>query len=39
VVPVDTMPNTLREYDEATQEVRLSEAMDHPNRVFQLPTS
>lgn len=36
VVPVDTMPNTLREYDEATQEVRLSEAMDHPNRVFQL---
>jgi predicted transcriptional regulator len=30
------MPNTLREYDEGAREVRLSEAMDHPNRVFQL---
>ena len=30
------MPDTLREYDEARREVRLSEALDHPNRVFQL---
>lgn len=36
VVPTTEMPNTLREYDEARREVRLSEAMDHPNRVFQL---
>ncbi|WP_262386485.1 short-chain fatty acyl-CoA regulator family protein [Roseobacter fucihabitans] len=32
----EEMPNTLREYDETLREVRLSEAMDHPNRVFQL---
>jgi hypothetical protein len=36
LVPVAEMPDTLREYDEAVGEVRLSEAMDHPNRVFQL---
>jgi len=36
VMPTDKMPNTLREYDETAHEVRLSEAMDHPNRVFQL---
>ncbi|MFK7879444.1 short-chain fatty acyl-CoA regulator family protein [Roseobacter sp.] len=36
VVPTDEMPNTLREYDDTSGEVRLSEAMDHPNRVFQL---
>ncbi len=36
ILPTDAMPNTLREYDEAGHEVRLSEAMDHPNRVFQL---
>lgn len=36
VVASDEMPNTLREYDETLKEVRLSEAMDHPNRVFQL---
>jgi predicted transcriptional regulator len=35
LVPVAEMPGTLREYDEA-REVRLSEALDHPNRVFQL---
>jgi hypothetical protein len=36
MLPTDKMPNTLREYDETAHEVRLSEAMDHPNRVFQL---
>ena len=30
------MPDTLREYDEARREVRLSEGLDHPNRAFQL---
>ena len=36
LVPVADMPNSLREYDEDRREVRLSEALDHPNRVFQL---
>ena len=36
LVPVSEMPNSLREYDEDRREVRLSEALDHPNRVFQL---
>jgi predicted transcriptional regulator/transcriptional regulator with XRE-family HTH domain len=36
LVPVSEMPNSLREYDEGRGEVRLSEALDHPNRVFQL---
>ena len=36
VVPMSEMPLSLREYDETAREVRLSEAMDHPNRVFQL---
>lgn len=36
LVPTAGMPGTLREYDERAREVRLSEAMDHPNRVFQL---
>ena len=36
LVPVTEMPYTLREYDEGRREVRLSEALDHPNRVFQL---
>lgn len=36
VVPVSEMPGTLRAYNEETREVLLSEAMDHPNRVFQL---
>lgn len=34
--PVADMPETLREFDESAQEVRLSAALDHPNRVFQL---
>ena len=36
VVPVAEMPGSLRELDEARREVRLSEAFDHPNRLFQL---
>ncbi|MEM1430673.1 MAG: short-chain fatty acyl-CoA regulator family protein [Pseudomonadota bacterium] len=36
VVPVEDLPNTLRAYDEGRREVLLSEALDHPNRVFQL---
>jgi hypothetical protein len=36
VVPVSEMPDALREYDEDRREVRLSEGLDHPNRVFQL---
>ena len=36
LVTTAEMPETLREYDEAAREVRLSEALDHPNRVFQL---
>jgi predicted transcriptional regulator/transcriptional regulator with XRE-family HTH domain len=36
LVAVADMPNTLREYDEARRLILLSEALDHPNRVFQL---
>lgn len=36
LVRVAEMPEALREYDERAREVRLSEALDHPNRVFQL---
>jgi hypothetical protein len=36
VVAVEDLPSTLREYDEERREVRLSEALDHPNRIFQL---
>ncbi len=36
LVPVAEMPDTLREYDEVRQELRLSEGLDHPNRTFQL---
>ena len=36
LMPVAKMPDTLREYDADRHEVRLSEALDHPNRVFQL---
>jgi predicted transcriptional regulator/transcriptional regulator with XRE-family HTH domain len=36
LVRVEDMPDTLREYDESQREVLLSEALDHPNRVFQL---
>ena len=36
LVPVAELPDALRQYDEARREVLLSEALDHPNRVFQL---
>ena len=36
VVPVADLPNTLRRHDEARREILLSEALDHPNRTFQL---
>ena len=36
VVPVAAMPDTLRELDEGARVLRLSEAFDHPNRVFQM---
>ena len=36
LVQVSDMAGSLREYDETRREVRLSEALDHPNRVFQL---
>ena len=36
VAPVDTMDEALRIYDEAAGILRLSEAMDHTNRKFQL---
>ncbi|WP_333831754.1 helix-turn-helix domain-containing protein [Rubrimonas sp.] len=36
VLAVADLPNTLRRHDEARREVLLSEALDHPNRVFQL---
>jgi predicted transcriptional regulator/transcriptional regulator with XRE-family HTH domain len=36
VVPVEALPNTLRAHDVARREVLLSEALDHPNRTFQL---
>ncbi|MEM8793169.1 MAG: short-chain fatty acyl-CoA regulator family protein [Pseudomonadota bacterium] len=36
VVPVADLPYTLRAYDEERREVLLSEALDYPNRVFQL---
>lgn len=36
LAPVAEMPGTLREYSEDRREVILSEALDHPNRVFQL---
>ncbi len=36
VVPATELPYTLRRYDEDRREILLSEALDHPNRVFQL---
>lgn len=33
---VEDLPNTLRQYDEGRREILLSEALDHPNRTFQL---
>ena len=36
VTTVEEMPHSLRRYDDRAGEVLLSEALDHPNRVFQL---
>jgi XRE family transcriptional regulator, fatty acid utilization regulator len=36
VVPVKELPSALRSYDERRSEIVLSEALDHPNRIFQL---
>ncbi len=36
LAPVDEMPGALRTYDDATRQVRMSEALNHPNRAFQL---
>ena len=33
---VEDLPGTLRQYDEARNEILLSEALDHTNRTFQL---
>lgn len=34
--PVAELPHTLRHYDESRGVIHLSEALDHPNRVFQM---
>ncbi|MEM9248678.1 MAG: short-chain fatty acyl-CoA regulator family protein [Pseudomonadota bacterium] len=36
VVPLEEMPESLRLFDRKRQRVLLSDALDHPNRVFQL---
>lgn len=36
VVRAETLAGGLREHDEARREILLSQALDHPNRVFQL---
>ena len=36
IARVEEMPDTLRSYSEQSREIRLSEALDHPNRSFQL---
>lgn len=33
---VEDLPSALRQYDETRREILLSEALDHPNRIFQL---
>lgn len=35
-VSIEDMPDSLRVFDDRAAEVRLSEVLDHPNRVFQL---
>ena len=35
-VPVSSLPDTLRSYDQASKTLTLSEALDYPNRIFQL---
>jgi predicted transcriptional regulator/DNA-binding XRE family transcriptional regulator len=36
LVRVKDLPGTLRQYDASRREIRLSEALDHTNRIFQL---
>ncbi|WP_416897121.1 MAG: helix-turn-helix domain-containing protein [Minwuia sp.] len=36
LAPTGDLPQTLRRYDAQRRQVLLSEALDHPNRVFQL---
>lgn len=36
VVPVEDLMGALRDFDESRRQVTLSQALDHPNRVFQL---
>lgn len=36
LAPVEDLPGALRNYDEAAGAILLSEALDHPNRTFQL---
>jgi predicted transcriptional regulator/DNA-binding XRE family transcriptional regulator len=36
VVRTADLPHALRQYDESRREILLSEALDHPNRAFQL---
>jgi hypothetical protein len=36
LVAVEDLPGTLRQYDDSRREILLSEALDHPNRTFQL---
>jgi XRE family transcriptional regulator, fatty acid utilization regulator len=36
LVQMADMPDSLRELDEGRRELRLSEALDHPNRAFQM---
>ncbi len=36
VIRISEMPDTLRIFDHRQRKVQLSEALDHPNRVFQL---
>ena len=36
VVPAAELPQTLRRYDERAGVILLSQALDHPNRIFQL---
>ncbi len=33
---VEDLPGALRQFDESRREILLSEALDHPNRIFQL---
>ena len=34
--PVTELPNTLRRFDAPRREIHLSEALDYPNRIFQI---